>query len=1320
MGDSSDEDIPRARKKVRRRETTVGGESSSSKLQAGSSKDVQKGGGEGGGGAGAGKEVTRKHPQAPPVRLTAPVHNTSTNTTLQRRPGVRAPPPNRPLPLPSPPSSPSSHAKSKSKSKAKSKSISTSTKQSVNNSLPRPAAAPLPPPPPRPVTPPPLPPPTRATPPPGSVSAFLASTFPPNPPTSSSSRKKNPKPKSYATKPRPVPVRPPRGPSFSDAEQEEEAAIAQCPPTRNGAEQRVDIVQEGAEKKFRNGVLGANRRGRKREEKLNLEEDGRGGERECPRLKLDDGRRSPQLHFANSRPSKRPRVHAAPSFPTARSILKPSTSRRTNDAVSSPPEMQPLSTITALAMNLQLPEGVTVDLLDGRRGIKRKRGVGGAATLPEAKSAKLVVVGASNGQGTAAAAQKKKSGRKGVPQLEMMEVEDGPLTPPPEREDRFEERHKRKKEKEKSSRRRDPLPTLAAPPPRTNAVWQTVPLPPRPKGLPTPPVASDSVSPVNNAQLLLPTQQRRQPSDSIESFPSPQSNPKKQKKANKPLSGKPRELPLQVVDSSSGSNVSRTWEGKQKKKALTLYAVEGGEPMDEEGEEGENGAERDAFVDEPPVDDDQNQHEDEDAYAAYLEDDSFFSGVDMDFDGDAPPQQQHQQPVVDREVAQETNGPQEDSSPLDGPISSPSNGPLKKGKNPAVNDLPRTRLFPMDQVMDRISSSLSKKVAVEEEIEEIEEDSSREGSREEAAVPELSFSPRAGKEKEKVVLPVVQDPPSDRRSSLRSSTTSATSASTTKIISTTEKRKSKKDVVAEPKVARPLSRGRSSRRIVAREPSDTMVPATPSPPPSPLARVSSRPPADVPQPLDPSNHSDPPVVDASSAEAGPSKPARLSTSSVVASVNAPPPSKPGPHEPFLDRAISITNRTFSISSIQTHQRRSSAPLPPGMDKDDFEFVTGTIGSTRRRGGSGHVLGHVLKSSLRRGPPVSTGSRRGGRSVSFATAPLPSPTKKKQAPHAAPAPPILRPGPSPAVFPPPAVPSPQQKEEQRTPVKRIASLSQLALPSFIPATATPPSVIRRSPSSSSLARKGSRRLSEILVPASSLSPYFSPKPKQQRVEGGSKSKPIASSSATKRLPPPPPLLTRSASSSSSGSKPAAIISFPRTKSSTQPSKPSGLRSSSPALPSSPLGGGPSSTSRTSPRFVASITTTRKSPRILPASSSSSSSSSKDQESNRTGGVRSSEWVDVDVEDHRVGGWKGGSAKASSSTVAAGEGGDAGEESEEHWEPSQDDFFASVVEPPSRVRGRAGVGAGVGRGGGVGIGAGVGSGSKRPLGRRKRVG
>lgn len=76
-------------------------------------------------------------------------------------------------------------------------------------------------------------------------------------------------------------------------------------------------------------------------------------------------------------------------------------------------------------MNLQLPEGVTVDLLDGRRGIKRKRGVGGAATLPEAKSAKLVVVGASNGQGTAAAAQKKKSGRKGVPQLEMMEVEDG-------------------------------------------------------------------------------------------------------------------------------------------------------------------------------------------------------------------------------------------------------------------------------------------------------------------------------------------------------------------------------------------------------------------------------------------------------------------------------------------------------------------------------------------------------------------------------------------------------------------------------------------------------------------------------------------------------------------------------------------------------------------------------------------------------------------------------------------------------------------------------------------------------------------------------
>lgn len=446
--------------------------------------------------------------------------------------------------------------------------------------------------------------------------------------------------------------------------------------------------------------------------------------------------------------------------------------------------------------------------------------------------------------------------------------------------------------------------------------------------------------------------------------------------------------------------------------------------MDEEGEEGENGAERDAFVDEPPVDDDQNQHEDEDAYAAYLDDDSFFSGVDMDFDGDAPPQQQHQHPVIDRDVAQETNGLQEDSSPLDGPISSPSNGPLKKGKNAAVNDLPRTRLFPMDQVMDRISSSLSKNVAVEEEIEEIEEHSAREGSREEAAVPELSFSPRAGKEKEKVVLPVVQDPPSDRRSSLRSSTTSATSASTTKIISTTEKRKSKKDVVAEPKVARPLSRGRSSRRIVAREPSDTMVPATPSPPPSPLARVS--------------------------AEAGPSKPARLSTSSVVVSVNAPPPSKAGPQQPFLDRAISITNRTFSISSIQTHQRRSSAPLPPGMDKDDFEFVTGTIGSTRRRGGSGQVR----KSSLRRGPPVSTGTRRGGRSVSFATAPLPSPTKNKQAPRAAPAPPIFRPGPSPAVLPPLAVPSLQQGKEQRTPVKRIASLSQLGeqpLPSLLEPT-----------------------------------------------------------------------------------------------------------------------------------------------------------------------------------------------------------------------------------------------------------------------------
>jgi len=59
----------------------------------------------------------------------------------------------------------------------------------------------------------------------------------------------------------------------------------------NGAEQRQDIIKEGAEKKFRRGVLGANKRGKKREEKLNLEDDGRGGTGECPRLKLDDGRR---------------------------------------------------------------------------------------------------------------------------------------------------------------------------------------------------------------------------------------------------------------------------------------------------------------------------------------------------------------------------------------------------------------------------------------------------------------------------------------------------------------------------------------------------------------------------------------------------------------------------------------------------------------------------------------------------------------------------------------------------------------------------------------------------------------------------------------------------------------------------------------------------------------------------------------------------------------------------------------------------------------------------------------------------------------------
>jgi len=179
----------------------------------------------------------------------------------------------------------------------------------------------------------------------------------------------------------------------------------------------------------------------------------------------------------------------------------------------------------------------------------------------------------------------------------------------------------------------------------------------------------------------------------------------------------------------------------------------------------------------------------------------------------------------------------------------------------------------------------------------------------------------------------------------------------------------------------------------------------------------------------------------------------------------------------------------------------------------------------------------------------------------------------------------------------------------------------------------------------------------------------------------------------------------------------MISFPRTKASTQPSKPFGLRSSSPALPSSPLGGGPSSASRTSPRFIASPTTNPNSPRLVPASASSSSL--KDRvASNETGGVRASQREEV-AEPSRVGGWRGESGKASSSTLTAGDGGNA--EEEEEWEPSPaDDFFASVVEPSSRGRGRAGVDVGGGVVAGDEASVGVGISSKRPLGRSKRAG
>ena len=77
------------------------------------------------------------------------------------------------------------------------------------------------------------------------------------------------------------------------------------------------------------------------------------------------------------------------------------------------------------------------------------------------------------------------------------------------------------------------------------------------------------------------------------------------------------------------------------------------------------------------------------------------------------------------------------------------------------------------------------------------------------------------------------------------------------------------------------------------------------------------------------------------------------------------------------------------------------------------------------------------------------------------------------------------------------------------------------------------------------------------------------------------------------------------------------------------------------------------------------------------------------------------------------------------MAAGDGGNAEEEEDvEQWEPLQDDFFASVVEPSSRGRGRVAAGVGVGRGVGGVVGddaaADVGSSSKRPLGRSKRVG
>lgn len=91
----------------------------------------------------------------------------------------------------------------------------------------------------------------------------------------------------YGKSQRLAPVRARRGPSFSD---EEDNARVDHRPNRGRATDRTEPVQEGTERRPRDGVSTTKKRGRDKEARLDLEADGRGAARPQKKLRLDDGK----------------------------------------------------------------------------------------------------------------------------------------------------------------------------------------------------------------------------------------------------------------------------------------------------------------------------------------------------------------------------------------------------------------------------------------------------------------------------------------------------------------------------------------------------------------------------------------------------------------------------------------------------------------------------------------------------------------------------------------------------------------------------------------------------------------------------------------------------------------------------------------------------------------------------------------------------------------------------------------------------------------------------------------------------------------------